>query len=106
LEVKKISVSGVGNIGYQIAQLAAQRGYKVTLREIEEKIVQDSAQKIKDQLRRFFVAKGKMTQEEADAAFARLTFTTDLKEATKDADLVIESVPENIELKQQVFKEL
>jgi 3-hydroxyacyl-CoA dehydrogenase len=106
LEVNKICILGVGNIGYQIAQLAAQHGYKVTLRDIEEKFVQDGAQKIKDGLKRFFVDKGKMTQEEADAAFARLTFTTDLKKATKDADLVIESVPEDMALKQQVFKEL
>ena len=106
MKVKKICVLGVGNIGYQIAQLAAQHGYEVTLRDIEEKFVQDGAQKIKDGLKRFFVDKGKITQEEADAAFARLTFTTDLKKATKDADLVIESVPEDMALKQQVFKEL
>jgi 3-hydroxybutyryl-CoA dehydrogenase len=106
LKVNKICILGVGNIGYQIAQLAAQHGYEVTLRDIEEKFVQDGAQKIKDGLKRFFVDKGKMTQEEADAAFARMTFTTDLKKATKDADLVIESVPEDMALKQQVFKEL
>lgn len=106
MEIRKICVLGVGNIGYQIAQLAAQHGYEVALRDIDPKIVQDGAQKIRDGLQRFFVDKGKMTQEEADEAFARLTFTTDLKEATKEADLVIESVPENMELKQQVFKEL
>lgn len=106
MEVNKICILGVGNIGYQIAQLAAQHGYEVTLRDIEEKFIQEGAQKIKDGLKRFFVDKGKMTQEEADAAFARLTFTTDLKKATKDADLVIESVPEDMALKQQVFKEL
>jgi 3-hydroxybutyryl-CoA dehydrogenase len=106
MEVKKICVLGVGNIGYQIAQLAAQHGYEVTLRDINEEIVQSGARKIKDGLKRFFVDKGKMTQEEADETFARLTFTADLKKATQDADLVIESVPENMELKQQVFKEL
>lgn len=106
MEIRKICVLGVGNIGYQIAQLAAQHGYEVALRDIDPKIVQDGAQKIRDGLQRFFVDKGKVTQEEADEAFARLTFTTDLKEATKEADLVIESVPENMELKQQVFKEL
>jgi 3-hydroxybutyryl-CoA dehydrogenase len=106
LEVKKICVIGVGNIGYQIAQLAAQHGYKVALRDIDEKIVKGSAQNIKDGLKKFFVDKGKITQEEADAAFARMTFTTDLKKATEGVDLVIESVPENMALKQQVFKEL
>jgi 3-hydroxybutyryl-CoA dehydrogenase len=106
VEIRKICVLGVGNIGYQIAQLAAQHGYQVALRDIQEKFVQDGAQKIRDGLKKFFIDKEKITQEEADETFARLTFTTDLKEATKDADLVIESVPENMELKQQVFKEL
>ena len=106
MEVQRICVLGVGTIGHQIAQLAAQHGYQVALRDIDQKIVQGGAQKIKDGLKRFFVDKGKMTQEEADIAFARLTFTSDLKAATEDADLVIESVPENMELKQQVFKEL
>jgi 3-hydroxybutyryl-CoA dehydrogenase len=106
VDVKKLCILGIGNIGYQIAQLTAQHGYKVTLRDLEEKILQDGSQKIRDGLRRFFVDKGKLTQEEADAAFTRISFTTDLKEAAKDADLVIESVPENMKLKQQVFKEL
>jgi len=106
MEVKKICVLGVGNIGYQIAQLAAQHGYEVTLRDIKEKLIQGCPQIIKDGLKRFFVDKGKMTQQEADATLARLRFTTNLREATQDADLVIESVPENMELKQQVFKEL
>jgi 3-hydroxybutyryl-CoA dehydrogenase len=106
VEVKKICCLGAGTIGHQIAQLAAQHGYEVSLRDINDKIVQAGAQKIKDGMQRFFVDKGKMTQEEADKALARLTFTADLKEATRDADLVIESVPEKMELKQQVFKEL
>lgn len=106
MEVKKVCVLGVGTIGHQIAQLAAQHGYQVTLRDIDQTIVQGGAQKIREGLKRFFVDKGKITQEEADEAFARLTFTSDLKAATEDADLVIESVPENMELKQQVFKEL
>lgn len=106
MEVNRICVLGVGNIGYQIAQLAAQHGYEVTLRDIEEKLVKECPQMIKDGLKRFFVDKGKMTQQEADETFARLHFTTDLSEATKDADLVIESVPEDMGLKQRVFKEL
>ena len=106
MEVQRICVLGAGTIGHQLAQLAAQHGYPVTLRDIDEKTVQAGAQKIKDGMQRFFVDKGKMTQEEADKALARLTFTSDLQTATKDADLVIESVPENMELKQQVFKEL
>ena len=106
MEVKRISVLGVGTIGYQIAQLAAQQGFEVTLRDIDEKIVRGGAEKIKQELKRFFVDKGKMTQAEADAVYARIKFTTDLKEAVKNADVVIEAVTENMALKKQVFKEL
>ena len=106
MEVKKITVLGAGTIGHQIAQTAAQHGFEVVLRDIDEKLVQAGAQRIKEGWKKFFVDKGKMTQAEADAAYQRMTFTTDLKAATRDADLVIESVPENVELKQKVFKEI
>ena len=106
MEVKKICVLGAGTIGYQIAQLAAQHGYEVVLRDVDDRTVQGGAQRIKEGLKKFFVDKGKMTQGEADEIFARLKFTADLKKATKDVDLVIESVPEDIELKRNVFKEL
>jgi len=106
MEVKKICVLGVGTIGYQLAQLAAQTGYSVSLRDIDDKIVQDGAQNIKQELKKFFVDKGKMTQADADKAYARIKFTTDLKEAVKDADVVIEAVTEDMALKKRVFKEL
>src|SRR5512139_1092141 len=106
MEVKKICVLGVGTIGYQLAQLAALTGYSVTLRDIDDKIVQEGAQKIKQELKKFFVDKGKMTQADADKVYARLKFTTDLKEATRDADVVIEAITEDMALKKRVFKEL
>jgi 3-hydroxybutyryl-CoA dehydrogenase len=106
MEVKKIGVIGAGTIGFQIAQLAAQLGYQVTLRDIDEGIIQAKAQEIKSGLKKFFVDKGKMTQEKADEIFASMKFTTDLKEAAADADLVVESIPEVMELKKQLFKEL
>lgn len=106
MEVKNICVLGVGTIGYQLAQLAAQTGYNVTLRDIDDKIVKDGAQKIKQELKKFFVDKGKMTQQEADKAYARIKFTTDLKVAVKDADVVIEAITEDMPLKKQLFKEL
>lgn len=106
MEVKRICSLGAGVMGYQVAQRAAQSGYEVCLRDIDDKIVEDAAQKIKTGLKRFFVDKGKMTQEEADKVYARLSFTTDLNEAVRDVDVVIESIPEDIALKQQIFKEL
>ena len=106
MEVRKICVVGAGTIGYQIAQLAAQLGYEVTLRDIDEGILKRTAQTIKDGLKKFFVDKGKMTQEKADEILASMKFTTDLKEAAKNADLVVESIPEEMALKKETFKEL
>ena len=104
MEVKRICVLGVGTIGYQIAQRAAQSGYDVCLRDIDDKILEGGAQKIKTELKRFFVDKDRMTQEEADKVFARLRFTTDIKEAVRDADVVIEAIPEDMGLKNRCSK--
>ena len=106
MEIKKVGVLGVGTIGYQIAQLCAQYGFTVTLRDIDDTIVQAGLDKIKGGLKKFFVDKGKMSQEEADVVFARITGTTDLSKAVSDVDLVIEAIPEKMDLKQRVFKEL
>ena len=106
MEIRKVGVLGVGTIGYQIAQLCAQYGFEVNLRDIDENLVQSGLKKIKGGLKKFFVDKGKMSQEEADAVYGRITGTTDLKAAVGDVDLVIEAIPEKMELKQQVFKEL
>lgn len=106
MDVKRICVLGVGTIGYQIAQLAAQQGYQVILRDIEEGVVKTGAKKIKEELKKFWVDKGKMTQAEADEGYDRIKFTTDLKEAVKDVDVVLEAITEDMALKKQVFKEL
>lgn len=106
MEIRKVGVLGVGTIGYQIAQLCAQYGFEVNLRDIDENLVQSGLGKVKGGLKKFFVDKGKMSQEEADAVYGRITGTADLKAAVGDVDLVIEAIPEKMELKQQVFKEL
>ncbi len=106
MEVKKICVLGVGTIGYQIAQLAAQLGYEVSLRDVDQAAVDAGAQKVKQDLKKFFVDKGKITQEKADAIVGGMKFTTSLADAAGDVDLVIESVPEVMSLKKEVFKEL
>ncbi|MBW2369486.1 MAG: 3-hydroxyacyl-CoA dehydrogenase family protein [Deltaproteobacteria bacterium] len=107
MEIKKVCVLGTGTIGFQIAQQAAQvGGYKVSLRDIDDQLVQKGLSQIKGGLEKFFVKKGKMTQDEADEIFGRIEGTQDLKKAVDGADLVIEAVPEIIDLKKQVFKEL
>lgn len=106
MQIHTVAVLGVGTIGYQIAQLCAQHGYPVTLRDIDDTLVSSGLEKIRGGLKRFFVDKGKMSQEEADTIYGRIQGTSDLRAAVREADLVIEAVPEKMELKQQVFKEL
>jgi 3-hydroxybutyryl-CoA dehydrogenase len=93
-------------MGSQIAQLAATSGYEVSVYDIEDKFVQGGLNTIQKNLQRYFVEREKLTQEEADKLFRKIKGTTDLKAAVKDVQVVIESIPENLELKQRVFKEL
>lgn len=106
MEIKKVCVLGAGTMGSGIVQLFAQNGYDVSVRDIEDRFVQNGINNIKKGLQRFFVDKGKMTQAEADAIMARIKGTTDLKEAVSGAQLVVESVIEDLKVKQQVFREL
>ncbi|MEM0488061.1 MAG: 3-hydroxyacyl-CoA dehydrogenase family protein [Candidatus Bathyarchaeia archaeon] len=106
MEVRKIAVVGAGTIGYQIAQLAAQSHFEVKLHDIDEMVLRDRAKRIKESLDVHYVKKGKMTAEEAKMVYSKICFTTDLNEAVQDVDLVIESIPEEMELKKQLFKKL
>ena len=106
MEVKKICSVGAGVMGSQIAQLAAMSGYNVSMFDIEDRFVRGGLNAIKGNLQKFFVEKGKMTQEEANALLGKIKGTTDLKEAVKGVQVVIESIPENLGLKQRTFKEL
>ena len=106
MEVKKICILGAGTMGSQLAQLTAITGYDVSMVDREDGLVQGGLNVIKGNLTRFFVDKGKMTREEADKALARIEGTTDLKRAVEGAQVVIESLPEEMELKQQMFKRL
>ncbi|MHC1579728.1 MAG: 3-hydroxyacyl-CoA dehydrogenase family protein [Candidatus Alkanophagales archaeon] len=104
-DIKKVAVIGAGIMGTGIAQVCAQAGYEVGLRDIEDEFVERSISTIKSSLGKL-VQKGKISQSDADAIIGRIKGTTDLKEAASDADLVIEAVVENMDVKKQVFKEL
>jgi 3-hydroxybutyryl-CoA dehydrogenase len=105
MEIKKVCVLGAGIMGSGIAQVAAQAGFPVTMRDIEDRFVQKGLAAIKQSLDRI-VSKGKMEAGEAAAVMGRVKGTTDLKEAVADADLVVEAVIEVMEVKKSVFKEL
>ncbi|UCE12859.1 MAG: 3-hydroxybutyryl-CoA dehydrogenase [Candidatus Heimdallarchaeota archaeon] len=104
-DVKKICVMGAGLMGNGIVQVCAQAGFEVAMRDIENRFVKNGLNNIKKNLSRG-VEKGKMTQEQMDDILSRIHGTTDLKEAVKDADVVIEAIIENRDLKRKVFAEL
>lgn len=105
MEIKKIAVLGAGLMGAGIAQVAAETGFQVSMRDIEERFVQNGLANIRKNLERA-VSKGKMAKEQAEEILSRIKGTVDLAAAVKDAQVVIEAVVENMELKKQVYKEL
>jgi 3-hydroxybutyryl-CoA dehydrogenase len=101
---KKVAVVGAGLMGSGIAQVSAQAGYEVILRDVTDEALTRGTDGIKASFDRF-VAKGTLEPADAEAALARISTTTDL-EAAADADLVIEAVFEKIEVKQEIFRTL
>ena len=100
----KVAVLGAGTMGHGIAQVAAMAGHDVWLRDVEDDIVRDGLDSIEANLEGG-VEREKVTPNERDATLDRLTGTTDLDEAVGDADLVVEAVPEDTDLKQSVLSE-
>jgi enoyl-CoA hydratase/3-hydroxyacyl-CoA dehydrogenase len=103
--INKITVLGSGVMGHGIAQVSAMAGYTVTLRDIEKSFLDKAMEKIRWSLDKL-VEKQKMTKEGADEVFSRITPVVDLKQALKDADLLIEAVPEDMNLKKKVYAEV
>jgi len=102
--VKKIGVIGAGQMGHGITLVAAQAGFDVIMRDINEELVNAGIKKIDKFLTRS-VKKGKMTEEEKKKIISRIKTTTNLKDL-KDADLIIEAIFENVKVKKELFKEL
>ena len=102
--IKKIGVVGAGAMGNGIAQLAAQIGCDVVMRDIEDAFVERGMKNI-DRFLSKSVEKGKLESKEKDVILGRITGTTD-RSRLKDVDFVIEAVIEDLELKKSVFKEL
>jgi len=105
MPVKNITVLGSGIMGHGIAQVAATAGYNIVLRDIEQRFLDKAMEKIKWSLDKM-VTKEKLTQTEAEAIYSRIKPVVDLKEAVKDAEMVIEVVPEIMDLKKKVYAEL
>jgi enoyl-CoA hydratase / 3-hydroxyacyl-CoA dehydrogenase len=103
-EIKNVAVLGAGGMGAQIAALAAEAGYNVKVRDIEEKYLEKGRQTISANYDKR-IKRGGFTEEQKQAAFSKMKFLVDIKEAVKDADIIIEAVPEIMSLKQSVLKE-
>ncbi len=105
MEIKNITVLGSGIMGHGIAQVSAMSGYNVVLRDIEQKFLDKAMEKIKWSLDKL-VSKEKISQSQAEQIYSRIKPVIDLKEAVKDCQLVIEAVPEIMDLKRKVYDEL
>ncbi len=105
METKKLAVLGAGLMGHGIAQVAAQVAkYEVALRDIKQEFLDNGMNMITRSLRKF-VEKGVVSEKAMEATLGRIHPTLEMKEAVKDADLIIEAVPEKVELKKSVLKE-
>ena len=103
--INKITILGSGIMGHGIAQVSAMAGYNVALRDIEQSFLDKAMEKIKWSLNKL-VEKQKLSQTEADKIFARITPVVDMKQALKGTDLLIEAVPEDMNLKRKVYAEV
>jgi enoyl-CoA hydratase/3-hydroxyacyl-CoA dehydrogenase len=104
MHIEKVGVIGCGLMGAGIAQVAAQAGYDTTVRELNEKLLEEGLGRISAFLNKG-VAKKKMTQAKRDATRAHISGTTDLADLA-NCDLVIEAIFENMQAKQELFKAL
>jgi len=105
MEIKKVAVLGAGLMGHGITQVAAQTGkYEVYMRDIKQEFIDNGMKMINDSLQRF-QKKGEINEAEMKETLGRIHPTLDLKEAVSDADLIIEAVTENPELKKKVLAE-
>lgn len=99
-----LAVVGAGLMGSGIAQVAAQAGWRVTLRDLDDNAVDRGVRGVRGSLEKL-AGKGKLSAEQVEEALNRITPTTEL-DAAADADVVVEAVFEQLEIKQEVFREL
>src|SRR5437660_6433595 len=103
-DVKRVGVLGCGLMGSGIAQVAATAGYETIARDVSKEIGERARAGIEKSLAKF-VEKGKLPVADRDAALKRLSFTTAVADL-KSCDIIIEAVTEDLDLKNQMWKEL
>lgn len=104
-QLKNVCVVGAGNMGHQIALQCALSGYRTVATDVSMAAL-EKAERFCDSYLPGRVEKGKLTEDASKKARSLISFTSDLKEAAKDADLVIEAVLERLDLKRKIFADL
>ena len=104
MSINKVVVIGGGTMGLDIAQVFARSGKQVTVRDINDQLIQAAEARLNKGLDKL-VSKGKMDEAKKAAILANMTFTTKLEDAA-DADLVVEAATENPAIKKQIFTDL
>ncbi len=105
MPVKNITVLGSGVMGHGIAQVSASAGYNVVLRDIRQEFLDKAMEKIRWSMDKM-VSKGKISKEDGDEILGRIRPMVNLEESVKDAEMIIEVVPEVMDLKRKVYAEL
>ncbi|WP_435347417.1 3-hydroxyacyl-CoA dehydrogenase family protein [Haloarchaeobius sp. HRN-SO-5] len=101
----KVCVLGAGTMGHGITQVTAMGGHQVTMRDIEREYVENGLDSIRSNLQGG-VDRDKVTREQMDATLDRIDVAVDLEDAVAGADLVVEAVPEQMELKKETFADV
>ncbi len=105
-DVKKIAIIGAGAMGHGIAQVCCMAGYDTVIKDVKQEFLDNGVAKVKESLD-FLVGKNKITAQEAEEIMAkRLTTTLDTQKAVGDAQIIIEAVPEILDLKRSIFKDV
>ncbi|MDQ1095891.1 MULTISPECIES: 3-hydroxyacyl-CoA dehydrogenase [Chryseobacterium] len=105
MSIKNVTVAGSGVLGFQIAFQTAFHGFKVSVYDISDEVLEKAKAKFQNLAERY-TADIHATQQQIDATFTNLSYTSDLAESVKDADLLIEAVPELPEIKIEFYKKL
>lgn len=104
-EIKKVAVMGAGDMGHGIAEVVLLSGYKVAMRDIEQRFVDRGLGRIKESLAKL-AEKQKISEENRKVMLGNIEIFVDLEEAVKDADFIIEAAPEIIDIKKEIFQQL
>ncbi|WP_435066001.1 3-hydroxyacyl-CoA dehydrogenase/enoyl-CoA hydratase family protein [Halobaculum sp. EA56] len=104
-DVETVAVLGAGNMGHGIAEVAALAGYEVNMRDINEEFVRKGYDQIEWSLGKL-AEKDQISESDADAALERVSPVVPVEDAVADADLVIEAVPEKMDVKKDVYAEV